>query len=271
MLNSNPQPKQTNGPHQVFTLIEVREENPRTKTFIFKESLICQPGQFVMAWLPGIGEKPFSIAGSEPLALTVVAVGPVSEAIHRLKPGERLWVRGPLGRPFRPRGRRVLLAGGGYGAAPLFYLAQTAMTMGAAVDICIGARSAEDVLLANPFRQAGASVHITTEDGSLGTQGIITLAVEALLADPASKPDGGVYACGPVKMLTAIDELCARYHVSRQLSWEAHMRCGMGLCGSCEIQLPQTDVTDEDEREARAAWLVCMDGPVSETNEPNGS
>ena len=66
--------------HHPFTIADIRVENYRTRTFVFKEDLPCQPGQFVMAWLPRVDEKPFSIAGEKPLALTIVAVGPFSEA-----------------------------------------------------------------------------------------------------------------------------------------------------------------------------------------------
>ena len=185
--------------HQTFTITEIRIENYRTKTFIFDKPLPeAQPGQYVMAWLPDVGEKPFSIAGGDPLALMVVAVGPFSEALHRLRVGDRVWARGPLGQGFALRGRRHLLVGGGYGVAPLLFLARMALAAGHSVDVCIGARTAEDVLLAGNFmstdfnglreRESVSSVqsvdklHITTEDGTLGERGLVTQAVEAAIA-----------------------------------------------------------------------------------------
>jgi dihydroorotate dehydrogenase electron transfer subunit len=229
----------------------VRVENYRTKTLVFKESLPAAPGQFVMAWLPGVDEKPFSVAGADPLALTVVAVGPLSQALHGLAPGGRLWIRGPLGQGYRLEGHKLLLAGGGYGVAPLAFLARQAAASGRVVEVCIGARTAPDVLMAGEFERAGAAVRVTTEDGSLGTKGLVTAALEAAIA--RARPDG-VYACGPVKMLEAVDRLCEAHGLPRQLSWEAHMRCGMGLCGSCELLTPSAP---------RAGWLVCLDGPVA--------
>ncbi|MBN1889377.1 MAG: hypothetical protein JW850_15385 [Thermoflexales bacterium] len=237
--------------HRAFTIAEVRVENYRTKTLAFEESLPAVPGQFVMAWLPGVDEKPFSVAGAEPLALTVVAVGPLSQALHGLAVGGRLWVRGPLGRGYRVAGRRLLLAGGGYGVAPLAFLAKQAAADGRSVEVCIGARTAADVLLVGEFERIGAAVRVTTEDGSLGTKGLVTAALEAAIAQ--DRPDG-VYACGPVKMLEAVDRLCEAHRLPRQLSWEAHMRCGMGLCGSCELLAPPAP---------QAGWLVCLDGPVA--------
>ncbi len=256
--------------HQTFTITEIRTENYRTKTFIFDKSLPgAQPGQYVMAWLPDVGEKPFSIAGGDPLTLMVVAVGPFSEALHRLNVGDRVWVRGPLGQGFALRGQHHLLVGGGYGVAPLLFLARTSLAAGHTVEVCIGARTAEDVLLAeaftstdstdqtdNPLKsvQSVEKVHITTEDGALGERGLVTQAVEATIAE--RRPDC-VYACGPVPMLTALARLCQRHDLPHQFSWEAHLRCGLGVCGSCEL-----DAATRQAAKIPAGWLVCKDGPV---------
>ncbi len=285
--------------HQTFTITEIRTENYRTKTFIFDRSLPgAQPGQYVMAWLPDVGEKPFSIAGNAPLALMVVAVGPFSEALHRLRVGERVWVRGPLGQGFALHGAHHLLVGGGYGVAPLLFLARTALAAGHSVEVCIGARTAEDVLLAEAFmstdstdfnglreekksdtvalttrtstdstdfnglreKKSVSSVQsvdkllITTEDGTLGEQGLVTRAVEAAIA--ARRPDC-VYACGPAPMLTALARLCQAHSLPHQFSWEAHLRCGLGICGSCEL-----DTQTRQAANMPAGWLVCKDGPV---------
>ncbi len=231
--------------HETFTVTGIRVENRRTRTLVFDRGLPAQPGQFVMAWLPGVGEKPFSIAADDPLALTIVAVGPFSEAAHRLRTGDRLWVRGPLGRGFTLAGGPLLLVGGGYGVAPLLFLARRALAEKRSVEVCIGARTAEEVLLAGAFAAAGAKVRVTTEDGTLGSRGLVTAAVKRAIA---RRRPGCVYACGPTPMLEAIGVQCAHHGLPHQLSWEAHMRCGMGLCGSCECHRP--------------GWLACIDGPV---------
>ena len=231
--------------HRVFTVAEVRVENARTRTLVLGGSLPARPGQFVMVWLPGVGEKPYSVAGAAPLTLLVADVGPFSHALHQLAPGDRVWVRGPLGQGFRLVAGRALLVGGGYGVAPLLFLARQVIAQGGAVEVCLGARTAEEVLLADEFAAAGAGVRITTEDGSGGAPGLVTAAMEAAIA--GRRPDE-VYACGPVPMLEAVDRLCVEHDLPCQLSWEAHIRCGLGLCGSCER--PGT------------GWLVCRDGPV---------
>ena len=247
--------------HHPFTLSKVRLENYCTRTFIFRECLPAQPGQFVMVWLPGMDEKPFSIAAAEPLALMVAAVGPFSKAMHKLSAGDHVWVRGPLGQGFQLSEGDILLAGGGYGVAPLLFLAQEAIAEGCAVEACIGAQTAEDVLLAKDFEKAGVTVRITTEDSSRGTRGLVTAATEEAIAK--TRPSM-VYACGPIKMLEAIDQQCEYHDLPRQLSWEAHMRCGIGLCGSCELPAPQSDSGRVRHAECQGSgWLVCLDGPVS--------
>ena len=254
------------GPHRRFIVADVRPENYRTVTLVMRESLESQPGQFVMAWLPDVDERPYSIAGDDPLSLTVARVGPFSASLYALRPGDALWIRGPLGQGFALRGERILLAGGGYGVAPLLLLARRAMADGIGVAACIGARTAEEVLLAESFEQLGAAVRITTEDGSRGMRGLITDAVQAEVA--THRPDA-VYACGPVHMLEAVDRLCEAHCLPRQLSWEAHMRCGIGLCGSCELPDPHRP----DSRLSgvpHPGWLTCLDGPVSFMPDQDG-
>jgi dihydroorotate dehydrogenase electron transfer subunit len=239
--------------HYTYTIVETRRENPRTRTLVFDRALPAQPGQFVMAWLPGVDERPFSIAEDAPLALTVAAVGPFSERLHGLNVGDRVWVRGPLGQGYRlpqaPAGRRLLLVGGGYGAAPLHFLARTALDAGMVVEACLGARTSRALLLVEAFRSLGIAVRVTTEDGTSGTQGLITRAFERAVG--AARPDL-VCACGPVGMLEALERQCLALGLPHQLSWEAHMRCGMGLCGACEVHGRRSE-----------GWLACQDGPVS--------
>ena len=223
-------------------------ENPRTASFSLDGAIGAAPGQFVMAWLPGLDEKPFSVSGDGPLRLTVNRVGPFSEALHRLEVGDRLWVRGPFGTSFGLHGaRRVLLAGGGYGAAPLLYLAERLLSGPAdpaSLTAALGARTSDQILFEGRFRALGVDVRVATEDGSAGLCGRVTDVVGPLLE--AGCVDA-FYACGPEGMLSALEALCRRTGVRAELSREAYMRCGVGLCGSCEHA---------------GGLLVCRDGPV---------
>lgn len=242
---------------QAMRIVAIAEENTKTKTFTLDGRLEAAPGQFVMAWLPGVDEKPFSLARADPVTLTVAAVGPFSRALHGLAVGDRIWVRGPLGRGYTlPPARgsssdsvarpHALLIGGGYGVAPLRFLAERLLAAGCAVSMIIGARTAADLLLVDAFRSLGVALWLTSEDGSAGLRGLATDALEPALAAAPAKT-AMVYACGPSGMLKAIAAICQSKGLPAQLSWEAHVRCAIGLCGSCEIG---------------QGWLVCLDGPV---------
>jgi dihydroorotate dehydrogenase electron transfer subunit len=233
---------------QALRIVEIKVENTTTKTFILDGSLSADPGQFVMAWLPGLEDKPFSLANADPIKLTIAAVGPFSRTLFQLQVGDFLWVRGPLGQGFQlppVPGGHVLLMGGGYGVAPILFLARQALAADCQVSMIIGARSASGLLLVDDFEALDILLRLTTEDGSAGQQGVVTDAIPQVIAR-AGKPQL-VYACGPTGMLAAVGSLCEAEHIPVQLSWEAYIRCGIGLCGSCEVG---------------KGWLTCLDGPV---------
>jgi len=207
-----------------------------------------------MLWLPGIGEKPFSIQNNDPFSIAVTSVGPFSAALFDLNIGGRIWARGPFGQGFILGGRSQLLVGGGYGAAPLLFLAKQARSRDDDVTVCLGARSSADLMIIDAFRNLGCEVFISTDDGSSGEKGLVSKVVNQVLLQ--SKIDA-LYACGPVPMLSALSKICRDKKIPAQLSWEANMRCGIGVCGSCEL--------DEETRKSAGipvGWLTCKDGPV---------
>jgi dihydroorotate dehydrogenase electron transfer subunit len=235
---------------QVAHIVAVVDESPTVRTFVFDLHLKADPGQFVMAWLPGVDERPFSLVRADPVTLTIARVGPFTTAVHALEAGDRLWLRGPLGHGFTlpptppsPSLCPILLIGGGYGVAPLSFLAERALAAGWEVSVVVGAQTAADVILAGQFAALGAQVAVTTDDGSLGRQGVVTDAAHHLLA---AHDHQALYACGPEPMLEAVERLARSRCLPAQLSYERTMRCGFGVCGTC----------------ARNGWLVCRDGPV---------
>jgi dihydroorotate dehydrogenase electron transfer subunit len=228
----------------VMTRVKERvQENPRTVSLILESDREAAPGQFAMVWLPGIDEKPYSISGIRPLSITVSRVGPFSEALAALGPGDSVGVRGPFGTGWTVAPGRSLLVGGGYGAAPLYFLARTLFAAGGSVEAALGARTSADLLFADRFTKLGVPLHLATEDGSSGLKGRVTDSVEPLLA---SGRCDRLCACGPEPMLSRLEELCRAARVPAELSHEAYMRCGIGICGACE----------------HAGRLVCLDGPV---------
>jgi dihydroorotate dehydrogenase electron transfer subunit len=236
--------------HQARIIGEIRDENYRTRTILLDGSLQVNPGQFIMAWLPGVGEKPFGIMDDDPLSLTIVDVGPFTHAVHQLKTGDRLWIRGPFGNGFQLMGKSIHLVAGGYGTAPLHLLAKNAAEQGKKITFHYGARTTDELILSETLRPFVNAIHISTEDGSNGRKGIITETFSEIVS---SKNCDCVYACGPTGMLEAIHEICTHKHIPHQLSWEAKIRCGLGLCGNCEVEGIPVD---------KKGWLVCTDGPV---------
>lgn len=237
---------------QVARIVAVTDESARVRTLVLDLALEAEPGQFVMAWLPGVDEKPFSLVAARPVTLAVARVGPFTEQVFRLDAGDRLWIRGPLGRPFRLPEREgqagdgaLLLVCGGYGVAPMHFLARRALAAGWPVTVVVGARQAQDVVYVERFQRLGARVVVTTDDGSRGRQGLATEAARDLLRRESYR---ALYACGPEPMLAALEALVEEEGIPGQLSYERYMRCGLGVCGSC----------------SRQGWLVCRDGPVKE-------
>jgi dihydroorotate dehydrogenase electron transfer subunit len=239
-------------PQSAF-ITKIEQDNYRTKTFVLDMTLDGYPGQFAMVWLPRFDEKPYSLVSTDPVTFMVTAVGPFSRLVHGLAVGDQLWLRGPFGQGFQvpaPQ-KRLALIGGGYGVAPLYWLARTQIGHAATLDVIVGARSAADILYVERFQQLAEAargtttvqLHITTEDGSAGTQGIVTATLELLLTQGAID---GIYACGPHGMLTALQQLGERFQIPTQLSWEAYMRCGIGICGACDHE----------------GKVLCLDGPV---------
>jgi dihydroorotate dehydrogenase electron transfer subunit len=230
---------------RAYQILEVHVENSTTRTFVLDGGIEAVPGQFVMAWLPGLDEKPFSLSGADPIALTVERVGPFTTAMHALAAGQRLWLRGPFGTGFALCQGTPLLIGGGCGTPPLFYLAEVARLRGHDVIVVLGARTREKLFFADRFAALGCTVHIATDDGSTGHQGTAIDVANRLLDEQRARVDT-LYACGPERMLEAAYLTAQAHRLPCELSYEAYMRCGIGVCGSC----------------TRGGCLVCRDGPV---------
>jgi dihydroorotate dehydrogenase electron transfer subunit len=237
-------------------IVQVIRETPLVKTFVFEADIDAQPGQFIMLWLPGVDEKPMSIAGMRPLTISVAKVGPMTTALHALDAGDYVGWRGPFGRPYMlERDRHALLVAGGYGSAPLYALVRQALSHGMDVTVAIGARNADELLYADKFEQLGVMLLLSTNDGSRGVQGFVT---DAILAHQPITNNQllpiTLYACGPEPMLVALHTLCRTRGWNGQLSVERYMKCGFGICGQCALD----------------DLLVCVDGPVMTLDQLEG-
>ena len=222
------------------------------------------PGQFAMIaavdrWGGGADERPylpraFSIArhAAGESHFLLEDVGPGTRRLCELRPGERMWALGPLGRGFNLEGpdlagRRPLLLGGGVGIAPHAILQDTLAARppsAPAAVVLLGFRERR--------RAAGAALLkdacIATDDGSVGHHGLVT---ELLAKELDRDADAVVYACGPAPMLETVRALCERHRVPGQLALEAGMACGFGACYGCAVP-----------RRGGGYLRVCVDGPV---------
>jgi len=218
----------------------------------------AKPGQFITV---RCGEKlilrrPLSIhksIDSKYLYLLFKIVGKGTTWLSQRQRGERLDLIGPLGKGFsiEPASQKLLLAAGGIGIAPLFFLAQKALGEGKSVKLLLGARTNEGLYPQKDLPR-GIEVIITTEDGSEGTKGKLTNVLPGY-ADWADQ----IYACGPIAMYKVIADQRQQSKINKpvQVSLEVRMGCGIGACFGCSIKTKN------------GMKQVCHDGPVFDLDE----
>lgn len=245
---------------QILPISRIIQENAMTKTFVFEYSLGGKPGQFLMMWIPGFDEKPMSIAFADEKEfwVTVCAVGPFSESLHKLKVGDKVGVRGPLGTHYKFKvGEHLALVAGGYGAAPMYFVAHEAVKMRCEVEFLIGARNKDLLLYGEKILALGVNLHISTDNGSAGFKGYVTQLLDevlskeehsASLGERGLRPVGQVFTCGPEVMMKACGQVAEKHGVEAHMSMEKYMKCGIGVCGQCAI---------DDKGD-----LCCVSGPV---------
>ncbi|MFQ6121002.1 MAG: dihydroorotate dehydrogenase electron transfer subunit, partial [Methanosarcinales archaeon] len=232
--------------------VEIKEiilETHDVKTFVLNYSLNAKLGQFVMIWIPRVDEKPFTITQSDPLAITVKKRGKATQTLHSMEEGDILGVRGPYGDGVFSLNssamKKIMLVGGGYGTASLKILAETAVMQNIEVDAIIGADTKKNLLFVDHFKNIGAKVTITTDDGSLGIKDFTTF---ALLDKLQNQNYDAIYTCGPEIMMSKVLKIAEKYNIEVQASLEAYMKCGFGICGHCALD--------------PLGLRVCKDGPV---------
>ncbi len=232
------------GEHVIMKIKKIVQECEDIRTFWLDKEIDAAPGQFVMVWIPGLDEKPFTLSSvGKNAAISVQERGPFTKKMHKLKVGDSFGVRGPFGHGFHlGKCKKPLIVGGGCGSANLTALAELLAETGKKPAYVLGAKTAELI----PFEKRMAKIselYITTDDGSKGDKGFTTQKAEELLKEGNFDC---VFACGPEIMLVALLELCKREKIACQFSLERFMKCAIGLCGQCCIN----------------GKLVCVEGPV---------
>lgn len=233
----------------------------------FSQAAACRPGSFVHVRIPHSDiyfRRAMSVAASDPRTKSVEIIfkvfGRGTTLLSQLERGDVIDVLGPLGVPFAwpPKAERVVMVAGGVGFPPLLFLAERLRAKGLdprRIDFYYGARTREELVERARIKALGVNLYVVTDDGSMGEKGLVTGPLEKRLA----APDRGkirLYACGPEPMLKAVDALGVRYNVPGQVSLEAPMPCGIGVCLGCVVPL-----------NAGGYARVCCDGPVFQIGE----
>jgi len=246
-------------------VIEVIEETPTIKTLRLKpeEPIEFKTGQFIELTVPGVGEAPFTPSSNphvkEIIEVTVMRVGKVTDAIHKLKKGDIVGIRGPFGNgyPFEEfKGKEVLVVGGGCGFAPIRSLMYEFFEHSdefKALYFRGGCKTPRDFLYRNEIegwkKRSDIDVVLTVDEGDgewSGKVGLVTTILDDVKMD---FKNGIAVVCGPPIMMkfTTLKLIQMGFKDSNiYLSMERNMSCGIGKCGHCRL----------------GKYYVCKDGPV---------
>ena len=274
--------------------------------------LVFEPGQFVMV-KPSGSLDPFlpraysilrvqrpgrqATSGKTVVEILYKVIGKGTTALSQLTRGDRVDFLGPLGNGYRvPQSlTTALLVAGGIGVPPVVALAERLAGSGFTVHgsrsaksghrssgigrlkivAFVGGKTRHDVLCVADLRKAGATVHVATEDGSLGHRGLVTDLLESFLQASDNGERSSVFACGPHPMLHAVARIAERFGIPCQASLEAEMGCGFGACMGCVIPTKRSAVSSQqsaqgpmaDSGQPTAYKLCCKDGPVFDAQE----
>jgi dihydroorotate dehydrogenase electron transfer subunit len=214
------------------------------KTITFRYQGTVTPGQFFMIWIPGVDEIPMSASfiTKEVKGITFRRIGDATNALFALEPGHKIGIRGPYGNGFQMKGKHLLFVGGGTGAAMLAPAVEQAQKRNLKSTVILGVKTKKELFFENRLRRCGATVVVSTDDGSKGYKGFASdLAKEILI----KKNIDAVYTCGPEPMMKTLLSFCRT--IPFQASLERYMKCSVGLCGQCCIG---------------NGLRVCVDGPI---------
>ncbi len=237
--------------HETVTLMEV--EAP----YIAKKA---KPGQFIILRIDENGERiPLTVAGTDPERGTVTIifqkVGYTTKRLDCLNEGDSILdFVGPLGVASHLDGmKKVAVIGGGLGVAIAYPQAKALHDLGAEVDVIVGFRNTELMILMDELKDASTNLYVMTDDGSNGHKGFVTTALEEQLK--AGKQYDHVIAIGPLVMMRAVCKLTEQYNIPTVISMNPIMIDGTGMCGCCRVTV------------GGQMKFACVDGPDFDGHE----
>ena len=241
----------------MYRITQKVELNPTVTKLSIEAPLIAQkaqPGQFIIVRPLEDSERiPLTIAGYDRQAGTVdiifQIVGDTTMELNALKVGDEVHdFVGPLGRPTETEGlKKVCVVGGGVGCAIALPIARKLHEEGCVVHSIIGFRSKDLLILEDDFAACSDELRVMTDDGSYGQKGVVTAALEELIA--AGNQYDEVITIGPLIMMKFVVKTCQKYHIKSVVSMNPIMIDGTGMCGGCRLTV------------GGKVKFACVDGP----------
>ncbi len=241
----------------MYRIVKKRSLNPTVSLMEIEAPLIAkkaEPGQFIIFRAKEDSERvPLTIADfdREKGTVTIIyqIVGGSTMELDTLSEGDSLHdFVGPLGRPSEVDGlKKVAVIGGGVGCAIAYPIAKKLKGLGCEVHSIVGFRNKELVILEDEFRNASSELRIMTDDGSYGTKGLVTNALEQLINEGNQYDE--VIAIGPLIMMKFVCLLTKKYNIKTIVSMNPIMIDGTGMCGGCRLTV------------GGETKFACVDGP----------
>ena len=241
----------------MYRIVKKRVLNPTVSLMEIKAPAVArkaEPGQFIILRVDGEGERiPLTIADFDREAGTVTiiyqVVGATTEKLNHKEEVDSLQdFVGPLGRATETEGlKRVAVVGGGVGTAIAYPVAKKLHDVGCHVDLIVGFRNKDLVILEDEFRAASTSLIIGTDDGSYGKKALVTDLLKEQIETGAQYDR--VIAIGPVIMMKFVCQLTKEYNIPTVVSMNPIMIDGTGMCGGCRLSV------------GGETKFACVDGP----------
>lgn len=241
----------------MYRIVKKEVLNPTVTRMDIEAPLIAkkaEPGQFIILRVDEKGERiPLTVADFDRERGTVTIifqiVGATTEKLNHLEEGDCLQdFVGPLGRPSETEGlKKVAVIGGGVGCAIAYPVAKKLHQQGAEVHSIVGFRNKDLVILEEEFRAVSSKFVMMTDDGSYGEKGLVTNALEKLIAEGETYDE--VIAIGPLVMMKFVVKLTKEYNIKTVVSMNPIMIDGTGMCGGCRLTV------------GGKTKFACVDGP----------
>jgi len=232
--------------YQKYTVIKNKSLAEDLFLLRLNKEIEVEPGQFIFAWLPEKGEKPFSVLDDTPLTLLIQERGYFTTELSELKENDFIYIRGPYGNSPKVDGQ-ILLVGGGTGIAGLYLFAKKNKN----VITLLGARDKNHLTYLEEFKTHSEELYLTTESGEIGAKGLLTDKLEEI-----TKKEKLEYClnCGPEPMVKTAINIESKYIDPEKIysSIEFLTKCGIGLCGSCATS---------------KGYRSCVDGTFLKANQ----